>query len=190
MYLGDGRFHLESVMLANPHLSAIRYDPYDKRLTREEYGHEKSRLIRRKAIASAKEARVVGIILGGLGRQGNPAIVGNLRRLLDNAGVRHFTLVLSEVFPAKLSAFSSGRERVDAFIQVACPRLSLDWGHFFTVPLLNTFEAFVAFDPSYSLSYPLPTDFTSSIPMDYYAKEGGPWANYHPTNRSRSLRVE
>ena len=28
LYLGDGRFHLESAMIANPKLRAFRYDPY------------------------------------------------------------------------------------------------------------------------------------------------------------------
>jgi hypothetical protein len=30
VYLGDGRFHLESAMIANPSLPAYRYDPYSK----------------------------------------------------------------------------------------------------------------------------------------------------------------
>ena len=30
IYLGDGRFHLESAMIANPDLQAYRYDPYSK----------------------------------------------------------------------------------------------------------------------------------------------------------------
>jgi 2-(3-amino-3-carboxypropyl)histidine synthase len=30
IYLGDGRFHLESVMIANPSVAAYRYDPYAK----------------------------------------------------------------------------------------------------------------------------------------------------------------
>jgi 2-(3-amino-3-carboxypropyl)histidine synthase len=30
-----GRFHLESAMIANPLIEAFRYDPYDKRFTRE-----------------------------------------------------------------------------------------------------------------------------------------------------------
>ena len=37
IYLGDGRFHLESAMIANPHLEAFRYDPYSKILSREGY---------------------------------------------------------------------------------------------------------------------------------------------------------
>ena len=34
LYVGDGRFHLESMMIANPSVPAYRYDPYTKCLTR------------------------------------------------------------------------------------------------------------------------------------------------------------
>jgi hypothetical protein len=30
VYVGDGRFHLEAIMIANPHLKSHRYDPYTK----------------------------------------------------------------------------------------------------------------------------------------------------------------
>ena len=32
---------------------------------------------------------------------------------------------------------------VDAFVQVACPRLSIDWGYAFNKPLLTPYEAMV-----------------------------------------------
>lgn len=35
LYLGDGRFHLESIMIANPEIVAYRYDPYSKILSHE-----------------------------------------------------------------------------------------------------------------------------------------------------------
>lgn len=34
LYLGDGRFHLESAMIHNPSMPAYRYDPYSRKLTR------------------------------------------------------------------------------------------------------------------------------------------------------------
>ena len=33
---------------------------------------------------------------------------------------------------------------VDAWVQVACPRLSVDWGHFFDRPVLTSYELEVA----------------------------------------------
>ena len=55
-YLGDGRFHLESIMIANPTVPAFRYDPYSKKLTRERYDHVQMRIIRDKAVRDARES--------------------------------------------------------------------------------------------------------------------------------------
>lgn len=43
----------------------------------------------------------------------------------------------AEVSPAKLAALSRG---VDAWVQIACPRLSIDWGEGFMLPTLNPYE--------------------------------------------------
>lgn len=143
-----------------------------------------------------------GIILGTLGRQGNPAILNRLEAKLKAAGKQYFVLLLSEIFPKKVQhtarATHTGRfttsharcrlthslacytcrvpfclqlasfTEIDAWIQIACPRLSIDWGtefakvHFaphtanrdassltpalphIPQPLLNPFEAEVA----------------------------------------------
>ena len=69
IYLGDGRFHLESAMIANPHLTAYRYDPYSKVFSREYYDHELMKANRKKAIETASTAETWGLILGTLGRQ-------------------------------------------------------------------------------------------------------------------------
>jgi 2-(3-amino-3-carboxypropyl)histidine synthase len=73
LFVADGRFHLESTMIANPHISHFyRYDPYSKTLTEESYQHEKMKAIRYQAIqqASRSSVNIFGIILGTLGRQG------------------------------------------------------------------------------------------------------------------------
>ena len=88
-YLGDGRFHLEAIMIANPSVPAFRYDPYSKKLTRERYNHKEMRTARSDAVTaarrsiddivhkasavdtSASEASAWGVVLGTLGRQGN-----------------------------------------------------------------------------------------------------------------------
>ncbi|KAA3671135.1 2-(3-amino-3-carboxypropyl)histidine synthase, partial [Paragonimus westermani] len=64
IYLGDGRFHLESAMIANPLFPAYRYDPYDKSLTREHYDHKLMRARRKAAIDAGKMAKNFGLILG------------------------------------------------------------------------------------------------------------------------------
>lgn len=49
----------------------FRYDPYEKKLTREYYDHDVMKDTRKKAIENAKNAKTIGLILGTLGRQGS-----------------------------------------------------------------------------------------------------------------------
>jgi 2-(3-amino-3-carboxypropyl)histidine synthase len=48
VFVADGRFHLEAIMIANPTIPAYRYDPYKRVLTKEEYDHGGMRAVRRK----------------------------------------------------------------------------------------------------------------------------------------------
>jgi len=161
LYLGDGRFHLESIMIHNPSIPAYRYDPYSRKLTREAYGHEEMQSLRRTAIHSARTARKWGLILGALGRQGNPHTLGLIEKELKARGIPIVHLLLSEIFPGKLALMSD----VECWVQVACPRLSIDWGYAFSRPLLTPYEALVALGER--------QDWGEGVyPMDYYGKDG------------------
>ncbi|CAM9575759.1 unnamed protein product, partial [Hapterophycus canaliculatus] len=166
VFVADGRFHLESAIIHNPGMEHFRYDPYTKVLTREQYDTPKMHGLRKHAIDVARRAKSFGVILGTLGRQGNPHILEHLTSVLRAQGKQYFVLLLSEVFPAKLAAFAE----VEAWIQVACPRLSVDWGHFFDKPLLSPYEADVALEE---------TAWRDIYPMDFYAKGSGAWTNMH-----------
>jgi 2-(3-amino-3-carboxypropyl)histidine synthase len=166
VFIADGRFHLESVMIQNPHIPTFyKYDPYNKALTIEKYDYTSMHTIRKDAIERAKKGRTFGIVLGTLGRQGNPHIVERLRALVESKGCESVVVMLSEIFPAKLDLFP----QVDAWIQVACPRLSIDWGYAFTKPLLSPYEAEVALNG---------LTWKEVYPMDYYRNDSGPWTNY------------
>ncbi|KAF2309395.1 hypothetical protein GH714_001902 [Hevea brasiliensis] len=78
VFVADGRFHLEAFMIANPDISAFRYDPYLGKLFLEEYDHQGMKETRKRAIERAREAKSWGIVLGTLGRQGNPRILDRL----------------------------------------------------------------------------------------------------------------
>ena len=125
IYIGDGRFHLEAIMIANPALPYYRYDPYSKVISAEGYAHDQLHHNRKNAIAACAGARVFGVIQGTLGRQGNPRVVDRVVSLLTAAGKESVVVLLSEITPQKLATF----EGIDAWVQIACPRLSIDWGH-------------------------------------------------------------
>ncbi|XP_046963897.1 2-(3-amino-3-carboxypropyl)histidine synthase subunit 1 [Vanessa cardui] len=171
IYLGDGRFHLESIMIANPNIPAYKYDPYDKKFTSETYDHQLMQENRKNHVRIAENASEFGLILGTLGRQGSTKVLGNLEKQIQNSGKKYVKILLSEIFPSKLALFSLG-----AFVQVACPRLSIDWGTAFPKPLLTPYE----FSVSLGNSKWLKDDGT--YPMDFYSNESlGPWTpNFKP----------
>ncbi|XP_037230226.1 2-(3-amino-3-carboxypropyl)histidine synthase subunit 1 isoform X1 [Falco rusticolus] len=177
VYLGDGRFHLESIMIANPGIPAYRYDPYSKVFSQEHYGHERMRRARQDTIRTATGAHCWGLILGTLGRQGSPRILQHLELRLRALGRPFVRVLLSEIFPSKLRLFPD----VDAWVQVACPRLSIDWGEAFSKPLLTPYEAAVALQD---------IEWQQPYPMDFYASQSlGPWTVNHasaqPPRRGR-----
>ena len=181
VFVADGRFHLEAIMIANPAIPAFRYDPYARVLTREEYDHGGMRKARRAATERAMGAKSWGIVMGTLGRQGNPAVVEHLVRLARDRGLPVTTVLMSELAPDRLAEFRG----VEAWAQVACPRLSIDWGEGFThAPVLTPFEATVALGgaPPFWEAHDTP------YPMDYYAKDGAAWTSSYVKTRPRKPR--
>jgi len=160
LYIGDGRFHLESIMIANPWLEdrTYRYDPYEKKMTKEGYDHDAMRALRKESVQkaekhiprkmiqqeelssehSAETSNNWAVILGTLGRQGSLSVLSSITSHLPVLNT--IPILLSELSPVKLSIL----QNVQVFVQTSCPRLSIDWGYAFTKPLLSPYEANVA----------------------------------------------
>lgn len=162
IYIGDGRFHLESAMIRNPALNFYRYCPFTRRLSQEFYDHEKMKSFREREIRRAFGGRSFGVILGSLGRQGNRQIFENVTKRIESFGrYKVYKIVLDEINQDLLDNF----DFIDAFVQVSCPRLSIDWGVCYRKPLLSPFEVFYK---------------GGEYQMDYYSREGyAPWKNYN-----------
>ncbi|KAH7279395.1 hypothetical protein KP509_37G017600 [Ceratopteris richardii] len=208
VFVADGRFHLEAFMIANPSVKAFRYDPYSKVLSLEEYDHDGMREARRRAIerALANTENHWGIVLGTLGRQGNPKVLDHIEECLIARKIKYTVFLMSELSPSKISLFE---DAIDVWVQIACPRLSIDWGEAFEKPLLNPYEAEIALgftNPWWSLELSCECGEANSCtshrsssscksgaenfvyPMDYYARDGGPWSSsYLPKARARKV---
>ncbi|PVD31728.1 hypothetical protein C0Q70_07146 [Pomacea canaliculata] len=174
IYLGDGRFHLESIMIHNPSVPAYKYDPYNKEFTREYYDFDRMKANRQAAIAVASQAKRIGLVLGTLGRQGSPQVLETMKEQIIASGKECVTVLLSEVFPDKMKLFQD----VDVWVQIACPRLSIDWGTAFEKPLLTPYELAVALKNA---------EWYETYPMDYYAYDSlGPWTVNNVKHQSNS----
>jgi 2-(3-amino-3-carboxypropyl)histidine synthase len=58
-------------------------------------------------------------------------------------------------------------EDVECWVQIACPRLSIDWGYAFARPLLTPYEALVVLGSQEGWE-----DGGGTYPMDFYANNG------------------
>lgn len=194
IYVGDGRFHLESIMIANPRLPAFRYDPYEKRFVREWYDHGSMRSNRSDAVDRARTSlrmdvhteglpeRGWGLVLGTLGRQGSTKVLTHLSTMLKPTNMPIVPILLSELSPQKLSLFGSS---LSVFVQTSCPRLSIDWGDAFERPLLSPYEAAVALDKTKGWVNHVGVHSENDgeeadYPMDFYADNSrGQWTPRH-----------
>ncbi|WFD20196.1 2-(3-amino-3-carboxypropyl)histidine synthase [Malassezia caprae] len=203
LYVGDGRFHLESIMIANPTIPAFRYDPYTKRLQRELYDHTSMRRLRQSAIrdatatldrGDAPSQPAWGLVLGTLGRQGSTKVLDYLGTSLRERDphVPQVPILLSELSPQKAELFGP---HLSVLVQTSCPRLSIDWGSAFPKPLLSPYEAAAAMGKARMWSeapsslgmqrYPSFRDRSedherADYPMDFYANTSlGPWTPRH-----------
>eukprot|EP00923_Selenidium_pygospionis_P011239 GHVN01019479.1.p1 GENE.GHVN01019479.1~~GHVN01019479.1.p1 ORF type:complete len:457 (+),score=41.16 GHVN01019479.1:1215-2585(+) len=165
VFVADGRFHLEAAMIQNPTVEFFRYDPFTKNFLRESYAHDILHRNRQAAIHSVlntvnlhvtsasnerRKASVVGLLMSTLGRQGSVGLIERLIELLEDVRqaqhekgmpqCQYAVILMSEILPDRLDMLKG----VDVFVQVGCPRLSIDWGHHYPRPLLNPYEAFVA----------------------------------------------
>ncbi|KAJ3382294.1 Diphthamide biosynthesis protein 1 [Lobulomyces angularis] len=195
IYLGDGRFHLEAIMVANPQIPAFRYDPYSLKFTSEKYDHNEMRSLRHRAVESAKSCKKWGLILGTLGRQGSNSVLEYIKNILLENNMTFTIILLSEIFPSKLSLFQD----IDCYIQVACPRLSIDWGYAFEKPLLTPYEFSIVFGKSrlFDLKVVQKDKMTTNhnavvlqeeiidYPMDFYSRDSlGPWTPNHKQKKT------
>ena len=172
-------------MIANPQIAArdgfFKYNPYDNKITKEVYNTELMHKIRYGAIQNAQTNynKKWCIILSTLGRQGNVNILNRIKKLMNEKKIKFITVLLSEIYGDKLKKFDL--MEIHCFIQIGCPRLSIDWGADILnqIPILNAYEATVALKQ---------IEWKSVYPMDYYSNDGGIWSNYYMTERERKQK--
>ncbi|ORD99955.1 DPH1 [Hepatospora eriocheir] len=168
VYIGDGRFHLESAMIRNPQKEFYKYSPYDRKLTKEFYDFDKMINLRNEASTVLKKLKyeniTFGVILSNLGKQANQYLFERVVKKLKSFNIKVYKIVCGEINNEILKIYSF----CDGFVQIGCPRLSIDWGCGYIKPLLSPYEIFRYLD-----------DHKGAYMMDYYSKEEkNPWSMY------------
>ncbi|MQL83662.1 hypothetical protein Taro_016169, partial [Colocasia esculenta] len=119
----------------------VRYDASENCLV-EDVNHHKRVLKRRYYLVErAKDANIVGIVVGTLAVAGYLHIVQQMKQLIEEAGKKSYTLLMGRPNPAKLANFPE----CDVFIYVSCAQTALLDSKEFLAPVITPFEAMLAF---------------------------------------------
>ena len=134
IFLGQSRFHSIGVALSTEK-PTFMLDPYFEEFTQI---NKEAEIIKKRAILSvykALDARTIGIIIGL--KEGQFANIKALefRKELKKLGINVQLLAMTEISNERIENF----REIDAFIQVACPRLGTD--NFFSKPILSVPQA-------------------------------------------------
>jgi len=138
VFVGGGRFHAIGVALATSKPTIIA-DPYEqiaypiqdqvRRIIMQRWGN----------ISEAKEAKSFGVLISLKNGQMKLKEAIDLKEKLEKNGLTATLLALKEVSPSALMQFPG----IGAFVNTACPRLSLDDAPHFGKPLLSINEILV-----------------------------------------------
>lgn len=132
LYIGSGFFHPLGVAIATGK-KVIAADPYLNRA--ELVSPEKFIRKRSGYIASSMDAKVFGIIVSTKSGQGRMKLAQRLLELVKKHGVKGYIIMMDLVTPEQLLAF-----KVDAYVNTACPRITIDDAGRFHVPVLTPEE--------------------------------------------------
>ncbi|KPV64573.1 MAG: 2-(3-amino-3-carboxypropyl)histidine synthase [Candidatus Bathyarchaeota archaeon BA2] len=134
LFIGGGRFHAVGVALATAKPTIIA-DPYEKRAY--PIRDEVQRILKQRwaSISEAKKAEKFGVLIGLKSGQKKVEEAMEAKEKLEKKGKKTTLLALREITPETLMQFPP----IDAFVNTACPRVSLDDASSFPKPVL-TFE--------------------------------------------------
>jgi 2-(3-amino-3-carboxypropyl)histidine synthase len=98
----------------------------------------KEPILRRRfaSIAKAQEARNFGIILGEKPGQRRKRLALNVKDALKKHGKKGYLICLDEINPELLVPF----RKLDAFVNTACPRITIDDAQRFPKPIITPIE--------------------------------------------------
>jgi 2-(3-amino-3-carboxypropyl)histidine synthase len=139
LFIGGGRFHALGIALSTSKPTIIA-DPYENRAY--SIDEEAHRVLKQRwaSIEEAGHAKTFGVLIGlklGQKRLGEAL---KIKEIAEKNGKAAFLFAVREILPEVLMEFPS----VDAYVNTACPRISLDAPSKFSKPVLTVNEFMVA----------------------------------------------
>ncbi|SCV69855.1 BQ2448_1249 [Microbotryum intermedium] len=135
-YIGGESLALNNILMTHGKCPVWSYDP-GTREARLESSKTNRMLMRRYAtVEKAKDADVIGILVGTLGVASYLPLIKHLRELIASHQKKSYTVAVGKLNPAKLANFME----VECFVLVACPENTLIDSKEFLRPIVTPFE--------------------------------------------------
>lgn len=134
IFLGQSIFHSTSIAIVTQK-PTFMLDPYFNEFSEI---NDIAQKLEKKAILSvfkAQDAKTIGIIIGLKEGQFAKIKALELKRLLEEQGKKILLIAMTEITDERLLSFQD----IDAFVQVACPRIGTD--NHFHKPVLSVPQA-------------------------------------------------
>jgi 2-(3-amino-3-carboxypropyl)histidine synthase len=138
LFVGGGRFHALGIALSTSKPTVIA-DPYENRAYAIDEEAQKILKQRWASVEEAKHAKTFGVLIGLKIGQKRLEDALKVKEIAEKNGKSAFLLAIKEILPEALMEFPS----VDAYVNTACPRVSLDAPSKFLKPVLTVNEFMV-----------------------------------------------
>lgn len=159
-YVGEEGATLRNFMMAWNRCSFSSFNPKTMKGRIESVNINRALMKRYYAIERAKDAKVVGILVGTLGVADYLSIIQQLKETLRRAGKKSYTFAMGKLNVPKLANFLE----IDIFVLIACPENSLlDTSEFYK-PVVTPFEMDVACNKAREWSEEYVMDFRRLLP--------------------------
>ncbi|XP_066910059.1 2-(3-amino-3-carboxypropyl)histidine synthase subunit 2-like [Clytia hemisphaerica] len=155
VFIGSNERTLYNTIVSYPRNTVYSYDVKLEKLQKEDLNVNKYLMRRFYLIEKAKDAQIVGIVMGTLGVARYNDMVNRLKSILKQSGKKFYTFIIGKINPAKLANFME----IDMFVLVACPENSLLDSKEFYKPIITPYEMEMACLSGRSWSGDVVTDF-------------------------------
>jgi 2-(3-amino-3-carboxypropyl)histidine synthase len=138
LFIGGGRFHALGIALATSKPTIIA-DPYERRAYSIDDEAQKILKQRWACVEEAEHAKTFGILIGLKAGQKRLDEALKIKETVEKLGKTACLFAVREILPEALMEFPT----VDAYVNTACPRISLDAASKFSKPVLTVNEFMV-----------------------------------------------
>nr|XP_020444016.1 2-(3-amino-3-carboxypropyl)histidine synthase subunit 2 [Monopterus albus]XP_020444017.1 2-(3-amino-3-carboxypropyl)histidine synthase subunit 2 [Monopterus albus] len=159
-YIGQEGATLRNFMMTWNRCSFCYFDPVTGKGRAESVSISRALMKRYYTIERAKDAKVVGILVGTLGVAEYLTIIQQLKKTICRAGKKSYMFAMGKPTVPKLANFPE----IDVFVLIACPENSLLDSSDFYRPVVTPFEMEVACNKKREWSEEYVTDFRHLLP--------------------------